>query len=109
MKTPRVRPTEEELIDTSRQNKYFHREKGIIMDTLGGVCSECQTDEYLEIHHIKGADLSKNRPGAERIRDWKEQLKKDNLLLLCQDCHDDITRKRTPMNMSKREGMIKLG
>lgn len=100
-------PTADELVDTSRQNIDYHREKGIIVDKLGGQCAECGTLDYLEIHHIKGVEKS-YRSGAERIRDWKIQIKKNNLLLLCVDCHGDITHKRPTMNMSKRVGQEKM-
>lgn len=77
--------------DVSYQTKYYHRERGKIMDSLGGKCCECKDIDYLEIHHIIGADLPKGRPTAQRIRDWKEQLSKNNLMLLCKKCHDKIT------------------
>jgi len=102
-------PTAEELADTSRQNIDYHREKGIIVDKLGGKCAECETIDYLEIHHIKGADLPASRSGALRIRDWKEQLKKKNLMLLCAECHGDITHLRPTLNISRREGAKKMG
>lgn len=94
---------------TTRQNEYQHRQTGIFKDKLGGVCAECGTVEYLEIHHIKGADLAKGRPFAERLRDWKIQIEKDNLMLLCYECHNDITHHRPTLNMSRREGEIKRG
>jgi len=108
-RTPKFRPTEEDLEGTSPQNHSYHKQKGEIMDKLGGKCAECETEEYLEIHHIRGTDLPASRPGAERIRDWKEQLKKDNLLLLCLDCHADVTHRRPSLNMSRRIGAQKLG
>jgi 5-methylcytosine-specific restriction endonuclease McrA len=77
---------------TSRQNEYNHREEGKIMDALGGRCAECGTYQYLQIHHIKGHNLSPGRPFAERLRDWKEQLKAGNLILFCVECHKKITR-----------------
>ena len=86
----KVRPEKLEHGGVSKKrspaSEYYHREKGKIMDALGGVCYECGTDENLEIHHIIPL-AKKNRPQAERIREWKVSLKKNNLLLLCWPCH----------------------
>jgi len=72
------------------QANYFQREKGAIIDQLGGKCVECGSEEYLEIHHIKQHGKS-YRAGSERIRDWKLQLKRHNLLVLCYKCHKKVT------------------
>lgn len=77
----------EDLHGLSYQTMYYHRERFKIICMLGGECEQCHTVENLEIHHIHGHDLAKGRPTAERIRDWKQGLMEDNLLLLCYDCH----------------------
>lgn len=108
-KTRQFRPTKEDLVDTSRQNIKYHETHGYYIDMLGGKCAECESIEYLELHHITGADVSPTRPGAERMRDWKIQYANDNLMVLCVECHKDITHNRPTLNMSKREGAIKHG
>ena len=77
----------------SRQAVHFQKEKGEIIDSLGGVCQECGGVNYLELHHIKGHGKS-YRSGAERIRDWKHQAARNNLLVLCYGCHKRVTFKK---------------
>ena len=78
---------------TTPQARYFQREKGKIIDQLGGVCQECGTENYLELHHIEGHGKS-FRTGSERIKDWKIQAAKNNLLVLCYNCHKKVTFKK---------------
>jgi 5-methylcytosine-specific restriction endonuclease McrA len=92
--TKRSVKTLEDERGISYQTMYYHRERFKIICMLGGTCSQCGTVDSLDIHHIHGHDLPKGRPTAARIRDWKQGLVEDNLLLLCADCHKAEHTKR---------------
>lgn len=88
--------------ETSRQAKDFQKKKGEIIDGLGGECQECGKTDYLELHHIEGHGKS-YRSGAARLRDWRIQAARNNLIVLCYDCHKKVTFKKKHSDITNFE------
>lgn len=89
----RLEPIDEyERMEPDRKRRYWHRQRMKYVMALGGECEICQSVDLLELHHIHGHDLPPGRPSAARIRDWRVQYENNNLSLLCQTCHNKITR-----------------
>lgn len=80
----------------SYMNEYmkarYHRRREEALVQLGGVCTSCGSDEYLEFHHVdpneKNFTLAKGSSFSEQR--WQTEL--DKCHLLCNDCHVDEHR-----------------
>ena len=70
--------------------KYPHswpRVSRIIRRLAGGVCERCQMQcDRLEVHHL-GSPYANGRPGDPRD---KHDLRRENLLACCINCHDEL-------------------
>jgi hypothetical protein len=81
--------------------KLRAKNKSRIRDLFGGKCSLCgysKIPDTLELHHVE-----KGRHNWTRIRDWKwESLKEEvlkNCSLLCSNCHSEY-------HWLKRQGVV---
>ena len=60
---------------------------------LGGHCTECDTEENLEIHHIVPCRLGGGRGRDNRAWNWFDEYAKNNLSLMCHKCHFEHHKK----------------
>lgn len=77
----------------ARQMKWAHRLRRKIMRELGPECAgykkECGATEKLELDCIKPVGNGHGKWSYDtRIRFYRDQLKQDNLQVLCNKCHE---------------------
>lgn len=82
----------------------YHRRRELIIDELGGECTECGSTEELEIDHLnpeeKSFDWGKALAGYSEKRIREEIIKSQ---LLCNEHHEGKTRKDLAKKFGQRE------
>jgi len=67
-------------------SQEYHKQRNILIKTLGGQCEHCNGQERLEFH-------TKDGSGEHGCGGWKKlylvkiNMEKGNIQLLCHDCH----------------------
>ena len=57
---------------------------------LGRQCLICETSFNLEFHHITPTLIGEGRGSTERLWELFDSFDKDNIVLLCRECHCKI-------------------
>ena len=67
---------------------WYKKKREALIEELGGKCDMCCSHYNLEIHHVK--PLNGDRPNGrlERLAEWVAN--KDNLRVLCHNCHCNV-------------------
>lgn len=70
--------------------KARHLIRDAILYHLGDNCAVCGSGASLEIHHKNPTLTGMGRGSEARSYDWLAELPKNNLSVLCHDCHLEI-------------------
>lgn len=77
----------------ARQLEWARKRRMEIVQTLGGFCIHCRTEEKLEIDCIVPTHhTARSRDASSLVSHYNSQLKINNLQLLCDRCHGRKTR-----------------
>jgi hypothetical protein len=90
MKQPTLEQRAKKLESSLR---WYHNARNDIIKQLGGVCAFCGHPDNLHICHVKPilrSGSSGGRPGAQRVREWREGAPLGEFYLAHEACHMTI-------------------
>lgn len=70
----------------------IERKRFALIRKMGGRCKSCGCRDDLEFHHPNGKKWRSNAVSRfERLRRYETDFRNGELILLCNDCHNDGT------------------